>query len=299
MTLIPFTPLSTIQVLPSIFSPGSGGRFLSSLISSPLPLWWIIFYGKTKADRWLYEYVRLALPRPQNPDYYSIEGAMKIGHDDVPIPEFERDPNMVFGGKRVFTEVTKDILAFADKFSKFWCGPAWRGKQKEPQDPKPNDPGEPLLALLPGPNPIQPGEYPVLATESPTVTTFEYVTPLPYDVSSPNYSNDLNHGRPLGISDPPQHSPSEPGSPISEPGYSYLTTTFSPDSRPGLEETELPPTASSTPTNTRNMEFTTPSQNQNAQKTSSSTPLFNSLSPSPLILHHSPPQVTLTTALQP
>lgn len=115
ISLIPFRASSPIQILPSFFSPGGGPRALYSLMFSPLLLFWVILHGKSQLNRWLYEYVRLALPRPINPDNYSVRGALRFEGTDVLIPEFEFDPHEEFCGERLLTQLRKDISASVEK----------------------------------------------------------------------------------------------------------------------------------------------------------------------------------------
>lgn len=118
-SLIPFRSSSPIQLLPSFFSPGGGPRALRSLMFSPLLLFWVIAHGKSQVNRWLYEYIRLALPRPTNPDNYSLRGALRFEGTDVLIPEFELDPHEDFCGGRLFAQVRKDLSTSVEKFCKF------------------------------------------------------------------------------------------------------------------------------------------------------------------------------------
>lgn len=82
---------------------------------SPLLLFWVILHGKSQLNRWLYEYVRLALPRPINPDNYSVRGALRFEGTDVLIPEFEFDPHEEFSGERLLDQLKMDISASVEK----------------------------------------------------------------------------------------------------------------------------------------------------------------------------------------
>lgn len=119
ISLIPFSASSPIQLLPSFFSPGGGPRALRSLMFSPLLLFWVILHGKSQLNRWLYEYVRLALPRPINPDNYSFRGALTFEGTNVLIPEFEFDPHEEFCGERFLAQVRRDISASVEKIWTF------------------------------------------------------------------------------------------------------------------------------------------------------------------------------------
>lgn len=119
ISLIPFRASSPIQLLPSFFSPGGGPRALRSLMFSPMLLFWVILHGKSQLNRWLYEYIRLALPRPINPDNYSVRGALRFEGTDVLIPEFEFDPHEEFCGERLLAQVRRDISASVEKIWTF------------------------------------------------------------------------------------------------------------------------------------------------------------------------------------
>lgn len=119
ISLIPFRASSPIQLLPSFFSPGGGPRALYSLMFSPMLLFWVILHGKSQLNRWLYEYIRLALPRPVNPDNYSVRGALRFEGTDVLIPEFEFDPHEEFCGERLLAQLRRDISASVEKIWTF------------------------------------------------------------------------------------------------------------------------------------------------------------------------------------
>lgn len=119
ISLIPFRAFSPIQLLPSFFSPGGGPRALYSLMFSPLLLFWLILHGKSQLNRWLYEYIRLALPRPVNPDNYSVRGALRFEDTDALIPEFEFDPREEFSGERLLAQLRRDINASVEKIWTF------------------------------------------------------------------------------------------------------------------------------------------------------------------------------------
>lgn len=119
ISLIPFRASSPIQLLQSFFSPGAGPRALYSLMFSPMLLFWVMLHGKSQLNPWLYEYVRLALPRPINPDNYSVRGAFRFEGTDVLIPEFEFDPHEEFCGERLLAQLRRDISASVEKIWTF------------------------------------------------------------------------------------------------------------------------------------------------------------------------------------
>ncbi|MCJ1464363.1 hypothetical protein MMC07_002976 [Pseudocyphellaria aurata] len=88
LALIPLMPLSPVQTENPLSGFGLGwcGQFLGSLLVSPLSLWLILFYGKIEVDKRLYAYLRLVLLKPDNPDAFSIKGALDDELDNDTIP---------------------------------------------------------------------------------------------------------------------------------------------------------------------------------------------------------------------
>ncbi|KAI4122870.1 MAG: hypothetical protein LQ347_006357, partial [Umbilicaria vellea] len=121
MSLIPFSASSPFHypVLPAKISVGSSIAFLASLILSPLPLYWIFSQYKGWCDRKAYSYMREVIPKPENPDGYSIEGAMEDELDGETIAglgsmkdynEFEhREATTLLG------EIRKDLRAMVQR----------------------------------------------------------------------------------------------------------------------------------------------------------------------------------------
>lgn len=153
MALIPFTPLSLVQLpnLPSNFSLQGCVQLISSLILSPLTLWWILFYGKIHVDKKLYGYLRLALPKPENPDPYSIKGALEddLDNDTVPGLGFIKDHNNIMMGddRNLFEEVKKDVLALVNGFWKLFSEPIKEKREEEPEEENMSDSEEELSQI--------------------------------------------------------------------------------------------------------------------------------------------------------
>lgn len=116
---------------------------------SPLLLFWVIFYGKSQVNRWLYEYIRLALPRPINPDNYSFRGALRFEDTDVLIPEFEFDPQQEFCGERLIAQVRKDINASVEQIWKYLRSLTDHRQKADIGDRRPIDSQEALAAPQP------------------------------------------------------------------------------------------------------------------------------------------------------
>lgn len=146
ISLIPFRASSPIQILPSFFGPGGGPRALYSLMFSPLLLFWVILHGKSRLNRWLYEYVRLALPRPINPDNYSVRGALRFEGTDVLIPEFEFDPHEEFCGERLLAHLRRDISASVEKIWTFLRSLTDLRQKEDLGNERPSDSQEALVA---------------------------------------------------------------------------------------------------------------------------------------------------------
>lgn len=119
---------------------------------SPLLLFWVIFHGKSQVNRWLYEYVRLALPRPINPDNYSFRGALRFEGTDVLIPEFELDPHEEFCGGRLLAQVRKDLSASVEKIWKFLRFPTDHKRKDDLGNERPSNSQEALAALPQNPD---------------------------------------------------------------------------------------------------------------------------------------------------
>lgn len=121
MSLIPFSASSPFHypVLPAEFSVGSSTAFLTSLVLSPLPLYWVLSQYKEWYDRKVYSYMREVIPKPENPDGCSIKGAMEDELDGETIAglgsmkdynEFEhREPTTLLG------EIRKDLCAMVQR----------------------------------------------------------------------------------------------------------------------------------------------------------------------------------------
>lgn len=79
MSLIPFSASSPFQypVVPADLNIGSSVAFLTSLVLSPLSLYWILSQYRERCDRKAYSYLREVIPKPENPDSCSIKGAME------------------------------------------------------------------------------------------------------------------------------------------------------------------------------------------------------------------------------
>ena len=119
LVLIPLTSFSPIQLHNLILASDSNSllTFISSATFSPLLLWLFIFRGKAAVDLRIREYLRLLIPRPENPDIHSIKAAFEedIGDDQIPgfgsINDVQESTDYT---PRTFTsEVKKDLWSLA------------------------------------------------------------------------------------------------------------------------------------------------------------------------------------------
>lgn len=112
-------PLSPVRARtpPSGFTLGWCGQLLGSFLVSPLTLWWILFYVKTQVDKRIYTCIRLFLPKPDNPDAYSIKGALEDELDNDTIPGLgfikNSDGSATLEGT-LMEELKKDVLRLFD-----------------------------------------------------------------------------------------------------------------------------------------------------------------------------------------
>lgn len=107
-------------------------HFLNSLVLSPLLLWPILFFGRMHLEQTIYAYLSLALPKPDNPDRYSLKGAMEDGLDSDTIPglDIPRSKIYLMGSKSVnlLEEIKKDACAMARVFWDAFS--SWTPKKK-------------------------------------------------------------------------------------------------------------------------------------------------------------------------
>lgn len=138
LALIPLMPLSPIRARtpPSGFSLGWCGQLVGSFLVSPLPLWWILFYVKTQVDKRLYACMRLFLPKPDNPDTYSMEGALEDELDNDTIPGLgfiKNSDGSATPEGTLMEELKKDVLRLCDGVWKLVNFSKW-GECKEHEE---------------------------------------------------------------------------------------------------------------------------------------------------------------------
>lgn len=113
-----------------------------------MTLWWILFYGKIHVDKKLYGYMRVALPKPDNPNAYSIKGALEddLDNDTVPGLGFIKDHDDITVGVEgsLIDEMKKDILALVNCFLSLFSSPISRKREKEIEEENSSDSEEEL-----------------------------------------------------------------------------------------------------------------------------------------------------------
>lgn len=87
-SLVPYSRHSLLQLprFPTEFSSTSLLAFASSAINSPAFLLWVFNTLSHRTEQVLFNYFRTALPKPDNPDIYSLEAAQLDKHDHETIP---------------------------------------------------------------------------------------------------------------------------------------------------------------------------------------------------------------------
>lgn len=152
LALIPLMPLSPVRTrkIPSGFSLGWCRQLLGSLLVSPLPLWWILFYGKIEVDKRLYAYLRLVLLKPDNPDAFSIKGALddELDNDTIPglgfIKQYDGFPALE---GTLLEELKKEILDLYNRLRRLVNISKW-GENREYEEEETTDFERKPLILL-------------------------------------------------------------------------------------------------------------------------------------------------------
>ena len=145
----------------------------AALLTSPILLLWILFYARGEVDERLYLYMRLALPKPSNPDLDSMEAAIVEGYNTNDI--------LGLGKYDVKQQIRDDVnsvhmklQAFAELFTRFlpWRYIRWKSTSAEasietgpgPDVGHPSDSNRQLSALdthmLESAGVIEPGQNP-------------------------------------------------------------------------------------------------------------------------------------------
>lgn len=94
-TLVPFSRSSPLQLplFPRRFTATSLLTFACSVLDSPAFLLWAYYTLSRQTEQVLFNYFRTTLPKPDNPDIYSVQAAQLDKHDHETIPGLETSRN--------------------------------------------------------------------------------------------------------------------------------------------------------------------------------------------------------------
>ena len=112
---IPSTYQSLLQSL-RLSAPlkfGSCAQDIKSLLIFPVVLWCIMSYCKRRAHDTIQYYLRFIVPRPENPDVYSLKGAKKGGYALSDIPGLG---TTIGGLPSLISKVKRDFMASIQPF---------------------------------------------------------------------------------------------------------------------------------------------------------------------------------------
>ena len=132
-SFIPLTLSSPIHVpaLRDPFSIRSYVNILASLAVSPLFLWGLIYWARPSVSQKLYAYMRAALPKPTQPDKYSLEAAKETDLDEDSVPGLYPESCGQFPSNSVLEELARDLQYIGKTFIQVYDRWMW----KEPPKP--------------------------------------------------------------------------------------------------------------------------------------------------------------------
>ena len=182
---------------------------LTSLVLSPLSLYWILSHYRGWLDRKTYSYMREVLPKPENPDSCSIKGAMEDELDGETIPGLGsmKDYNEYRDRERttLLGEIRKDLRAMVRRLQA--VRDFWRFGTEDEQDASVNNQDPPIVlteSIEANPQASSEPEAQVLQNLPPSV-----LQPEPRQRFSSSNINDPN--LPAALSEPT--APDQPRSP--------------------------------------------------------------------------------------
>ena len=224
--------------------------FLTSLVLSPLSLYWIHSQYREWSDRKAYSYLREVLPKPENPDTCSIKGAMEDDLDGDTIAglgsmkdynEYEhREPSSLLG------EIRKDLRAMLQTLR---AATGFLTVPSEDEQDKPIDELDSPVVYI---EHFEPNAQAPLESEDPALPPAPPSIHLPEP--HPHFSTlDLNDDN-----DPPTAAPSEPAAPdqLASPSSSLASAeALIPDPEPGPTTVQVTTHAGSTDTLHMNVEI--------------------------------------------
>ena len=119
-SLVPFSSSSPFQI--PYRSTHAGPRIctyvLSPTVISALVLWWLASWTNN-LERKLQKYIRAALPRPDIPDVYSVQGAMDSGFETDIIPGITNFSDTIRESRSITEELAKDLQTIGRNFQIF------------------------------------------------------------------------------------------------------------------------------------------------------------------------------------
>lgn len=215
---IPFSPSSPFQMpdIPEHLSFRSYSRLLVSLVLSPLIIRVVAGRIRPRVMQKVYAYMRAALPKPQNPDKYSVQGAKEGDLDEDHIPGL-KNPSSNDGDSQesgsVLEELAKDLQSIGRSWQQFYD--RWISRR-----PSKSDRTSQIWNMLAS-NPPQADLHPLNINPPPSTSTGPTVSPA----SSPSTESDPQTTPPSISHDTFSGSPSGPSTP--RPPVEITTSTAS------------------------------------------------------------------------
>ncbi|KAL2045830.1 hypothetical protein ABVK25_012012 [Lepraria finkii] len=215
---IPFSPSSPFQMpdIPEHLSFRSYSRLLVSLVLSPLIIRVVAGRIRPRVMQKVYAYMRAALPKPQNPDKYSVQGAKEGDLDEDHIPGL-KNPSSNDGDSQesgsVLEELAKDLQSIGRSWQQFYD--RWISRRPSKYD------GTSQKWNILASNPPQADLHPLNINPPPSTSTGPTVSPA----SSPSTESDPQTTPPSISHDTFSGSPSGPSTP--RPPVEITTSTAS------------------------------------------------------------------------
>ena len=130
-----FIPLSVsspihMPALRDSFSFRSYADILASLAVSPLFLWGLIYWARPSVSQKLYAYMRAALPKPTEPDKYSLQAAKETDLDEDSVPGLYPESSGQFPSNGVLEELARDLQYIGKTFIQVYDRWMWKERQK-------------------------------------------------------------------------------------------------------------------------------------------------------------------------
>ena len=126
-----FIPLSLsspihMPALRDSFSFRSYVNILASLAVSPLFLWGLIYWARPSVSQKLYAYMRAALPKPTEPDKYSLQAAKETDLDEDSVPGLYPESYSQFHSNGILEELARDLQYIGKTFIQVYDRWMWK-----------------------------------------------------------------------------------------------------------------------------------------------------------------------------